>query len=1357
MRNLKRALSLGLTAAMISGLMVMGTSTASYADVADTDNVEAIEVLEAVGIMIGDENGNFNPDQNVTRNEMAVVMANLMEYNVASYKDTSPFTDVPSWAEPYVAACYTNGITSGYSDTIYGGSDNVTTAQAALMLMKALGYFQYASDFGSDWQLATTRQGNAIDLFIGVDSGVEQAMTRNDVAQLVLNTLEAGTVQANTSGSITIGGVTINTDVQYDYITSNQSYASAINDSRTTNNDGDLVSGYIVELGEQLYMGDLQLEDGTLDDFGRPSRTWSYEGNDIGTYAKRALLQQTYTVEVEGGEVYNDIGATASDYELSYWVDGVSLTDAQIDDEADKLERRNEDAMNSTGTGVLTEVYVDTNEEMTYFVVINTYLAEVATDYRTNTEDILINVYDGTNAGNPPTTASTTYTVEVEDIPEIEDLAEEDMILVRIADDEIVSIDAPEVVSDVEITEYDSDRVNANPYTNYQLVSLTADGTDYDANEKTFWEAEFIYDHETEDLDSATYNLYLDFYGNVIGVEQVDADDNYVFIVGYDRNTSHLAQAVDDALAIFPDGRMEPIDVRDDELEADDNPGWLIADGTGNSNVNRWYTYTMDGDVYVLESYVDRQIIASEDSMNTDVLDRDHSTIQDMNPNRTGAGNNNVAVGNSETVFITVDAGDEVEAVDGSIVDVNGVVTGIQEANVELEYYNDLELYNNERDEMVFAVYDSRGYIEYAVVVGTSASSNDYVYLTSGTENHGYDGSNYYWNYTGITKDGEITFRSYTSEDQNDNQLAAGNLYKMDFNENGEVTRNGAEFVADLTTAQLNTEGYRDAGYALTRINTVQTLYANGLTFQYDIANNNNFIHLDPECTFFVNDSRKDDNDYVEYGTVSAALNALGSDHNFRGTVAALVNSNGFAEVLILDDEYTGNDGGTGIGSGATDYYTYDATVFSNGVARVIVNANRPDWLTTAVDLAYTYDILVNGVVYDTVVANSDAAGQIQDGRDTATTTWSNTWMYPLDSGDVVTVDNFRWTNLDDQTYVVKYIDQNDRELTVGSNADLDSWSDTTLASGSNILRFSLNESKYNVVAAASYTGQADYKVINAYAAGPAAVSGQTGEGTGTATTVALTAGTFDANGTYDLEDYVYVQIEVSDLTELDPTYSVIEGSAMTTAEKAAIGSPGSPTAMSALGIAGATTDTLAINVDQVATLYQYDVVTFTATIVDGTDNVAYNVVVETDQGDVTLNSSGVGYLTMPAGDVTITGIRVSVATPRLAVSSASVSGNELTIRFNTVVACRGGSQQFSAADFNDTLDAASRHGDIVDVQHASESNVVKVIVDSAFVAGNKIVLDDGSATNAVDITDELASVTFEVMTNSNGGLYVDF
>ena len=157
MRNLKRALSLALASVMVMGLMVVGTG-ASYADVSSEQNQEAIEVLQEVGVMTGDENGNFNPNAKVTRNEMAVVMSNLLDYRVANYKGTSPFTDVPSWAEPYVAACYTNGIIAGYDAKTFGGSDSVTTSQAALMLMKALGYFQYQSDFEDDWQFATIKQ-----------------------------------------------------------------------------------------------------------------------------------------------------------------------------------------------------------------------------------------------------------------------------------------------------------------------------------------------------------------------------------------------------------------------------------------------------------------------------------------------------------------------------------------------------------------------------------------------------------------------------------------------------------------------------------------------------------------------------------------------------------------------------------------------------------------------------------------------------------------------------------------------------------------------------------------------------------------------------------------------------------------------------------------------------------------------------------------------------------------------------------------------------------------------------------------------------------------------------------------------
>ena len=66
-----------------------------------------------------------------------------------------------------------------------------------------------------------------------------------------------------------MGNVTIATDVKYNYVTSNQTYATAIDDARSTSNTTD-ANRSIVELGEQLYMGDLKLNDHDSDDFMRP-------------------------------------------------------------------------------------------------------------------------------------------------------------------------------------------------------------------------------------------------------------------------------------------------------------------------------------------------------------------------------------------------------------------------------------------------------------------------------------------------------------------------------------------------------------------------------------------------------------------------------------------------------------------------------------------------------------------------------------------------------------------------------------------------------------------------------------------------------------------------------------------------------------------------------------------------------------------------------------------------------------------------------------------------------------------------------------------------------------------------------
>src|SRR5699024_3279354 len=66
---------------------------------------------------------------------------------------------------------------------------------------------------------------------------------------------------------------------------------------------------YLIQLGEELYDGDLRLR-GSYDDFGRPATTWRYDGRDIGTYTDDADL--VYTSSVESGDIYADLGLSKS-------------------------------------------------------------------------------------------------------------------------------------------------------------------------------------------------------------------------------------------------------------------------------------------------------------------------------------------------------------------------------------------------------------------------------------------------------------------------------------------------------------------------------------------------------------------------------------------------------------------------------------------------------------------------------------------------------------------------------------------------------------------------------------------------------------------------------------------------------------------------------------------------------------------------------------------------------------------------------------------------------------------------------------------------------------------------------------
>ena len=113
---------------------------ASFKDVAEGQwYTEAVAWAKATGIVGGYEDNTFRPDQEISREEMAVMLmryAKFMEVDVTPKGDLSKYPDhasVASWAKDAVTWCVDNGIING-SDGKLLPQDNATRAEFAAIV-----------------------------------------------------------------------------------------------------------------------------------------------------------------------------------------------------------------------------------------------------------------------------------------------------------------------------------------------------------------------------------------------------------------------------------------------------------------------------------------------------------------------------------------------------------------------------------------------------------------------------------------------------------------------------------------------------------------------------------------------------------------------------------------------------------------------------------------------------------------------------------------------------------------------------------------------------------------------------------------------------------------------------------------------------------------------------------------------------------------------------------------------------------------------------------------------------------------------------------------------------------------------
>ena len=741
---MKKFLSLVLALVMTMSLVTVSAGAKDFTDSSKINYSEAVDVLSEAKVIDGYADGAFNPSNTLTRGAAAKIICNLILGPTAAgalVADAAPYKDVPTnhTFAGYIAYCQKTGIISGYADGTFKPANSLTGYAFMKMLLGALGYDAANEGYtGANWSINVAKQAISIGLNDGLKgefNGVK-AVNREEACLYAFNTLNATMVEY-TNQTIVIANGTVKTDKVAKDMENNARTETIKEDNK-------------MQFAEK-YFTNLEKEP-TSDDFGRPANKWTYKNTDIGTYVDYTLMVAEYTDGVSGKDVYNKIGKTAMDkYDLTATIDGNDAAKTILAD----VNKNNKDDMAGTDTGVLTQVFVDDDNKAAAIVEINTYLGIADSDYSEKKDEAKFTVWGLSKEGKTytkvafnkdgtlkTTSDSASFTVSGEDF-NVSKVEEDDAYLFTVAAGEVQTFVPAEAVKDTEITSF---KKGSN---------VTAGGTKYSFNAAAYYDAEVLKDYTdgtVTNLKDTTYNIYLDTYGNLIGLEEVDAVDNYVFITGADNGSSNLSTKTNDANAIFLDGTSKVIEVSNTK-----------GDGVADSPiVNKWFTYTVDKNgVYTLKNIKTSDFDSTKDKVGQKDQTNSSVDIDKKNITLNGNGDFKKVYGNADSIYLTATL-KKVKNDKGYYAVISGadnVTTGVKNASIktwtDTDAQKDVDKNIDAKDwkgtsSGVYTLFKDNGYVIAAVVVGEdAASSKNLVYATKNSvELESYDKNADEWTWT---------------------------------------------------------------------------------------------------------------------------------------------------------------------------------------------------------------------------------------------------------------------------------------------------------------------------------------------------------------------------------------------------------------------------------------------------------------------------------------------------------------------------------------------------------------------------------------------------------------------------------
>ena len=205
--NSKKRIITGILASAFAAAPMTGLSAKAMVlpeEVTGTRYSEPVQILAALKIMVGDDDGAFRLEDNLKRSEVAkmAIHALGLEDAADSAKGETKYPDVSAdhWANGYINLATSQGLIIGDDVGTFRPDDSITYAEATAIFVRALGYDVMAESKGG-YPNGHFAVGGSIGLTKNVQGSYGQPITRGNIAFLANNSLTIGLMERKGYGT----------------------------------------------------------------------------------------------------------------------------------------------------------------------------------------------------------------------------------------------------------------------------------------------------------------------------------------------------------------------------------------------------------------------------------------------------------------------------------------------------------------------------------------------------------------------------------------------------------------------------------------------------------------------------------------------------------------------------------------------------------------------------------------------------------------------------------------------------------------------------------------------------------------------------------------------------------------------------------------------------------------------------------------------------------------------------------------------------------------------------------------------------------------------------------------------------